>query len=418
MTGPLFGTRVLDLTGVSGQFCGRLLAGLGAEVIKVEPPGGDASRRIPPFYRDEPHPERSLVWFFLNAGKQSVTLEMEQPQGRAMLRRLVASADAVIESGKPGVLARLGLDYAALRRENPSLVMTSITGFGQQGPYRDYAWSDIVCMALGGLMHMLGEPERPPVRMRPPQAYLTSNVQAATGAVLALLHRTRTGEGQHADLSIQEAVTFSLNGPGSVVAWWTLLQTNVGRSGDRINFGDVKPKVFVRCKDGYTANAGGIWGNQFPLYVKLMEADGMAEDLSDPKWLTATNYPGLPGQWRPTPEETDHAMAVFERWQMRYTKAELFAIAVKNHLWLYPVNTPADIPQDKQMQARGFFEEARHPAFDRPVVSNGPPFRYSESPWLSLSRPPLLGEHNQAVYGGLLGLSKREQASLRQAGVL
>ncbi len=416
--GPLSGYRILDLTGVSGQFCGRLLAGLGAEVIKVEPPGGDESRRIPPFYRDEPHPERSLVWWVLNAGKRGLTLDITKPQGRDLLRRLAALSDAVIESAKPGVMAEAGLDLPALRKVNPTLVMTSITGFGHDGPYRDYEWSDIVCMALGGLMHLLGEAERPPVRMRPPQAYLTSNVQAATGAVIALYHRTRTGRGQRVDLAIQEAVTFNLNGPGSIVSFWTLLGQNIGRCGDRINFGHVRPRVLVPCKDGYTANAGGIWGRNFPPLLQVLQAEDAAGHLSDPKYLTASTYPSLPGQWRPSDEESDAAAMVFQRWQMRHTKAEIFKTAVENALYIYPVNTPADIVADVQLEERGFFESVRHPAFDRPAVTTGAPFRYSESPWVSGSRPPLLGEHNEQVYAGLLGLGPKERAGLKKAGVL
>lgn len=414
--GPLTGYRVVEFAGEGGQFTGRILAGLGAEVIKIEAPGGDPVRGFGPFYKDEPHPERSLAFWVFNAGKKSITLDVQQAQGRELARRLIKTADVFLTSQPPGLLESLGLDYGTLKRENPSLVMTSVTGFGETGPYSGYKWSDLVLMALGGVMFLLGEPTRPPVRMGPPQAYLTSNLQATTGTCFALFHRTRTGEGQRVDLSIQEAVKFCLNGPGSITSWWTMHKTNVARSGDRMNFGHYKPLTLAPCKDGYTANAA-IFGTAFPPLLGLMKADGVAEELVDPKWLDASPFGALPGQWEPTEAQVHRVEEVFVNWQMRHTKAEIFEMAVKHGLWVYPVNTPSDIAKNEQLQARGYFVEVEHPAFDRPVKTIGAPFIFSESPWQAKGRPPLLGEHNGEILDGVLGLGKAEQAVLRAAGV-
>ena len=169
--GPLAGYRVLDLSGEEGQFCGRLLAGLGADVIQVEPPEGDGVRRLGPFYHDHVSLETSLRWFTLNAGKRGITLNLATEDGRRIFRRLVERTDVVIESFAPGYLDRLGLGHDALARLNAGLVLTSITGYGQSGPLSDAAWSDLVALATGGPLYLTGDPDRPPVRMLPPQSF-------------------------------------------------------------------------------------------------------------------------------------------------------------------------------------------------------------------------------------------------------
>jgi len=171
--------RVLDLTDEKGLLCGMLLAGLGADVIKVERPGGDLARNIGPFYDDIPHPEKSLLWFAYNLNKKGITLNIETVDGREIFKRLVKTSDFVIESFPPGYMARLGLDYSALSQINPRIIMTSITPFGQTGPYRDYKGSDLICMASGGLMYVSGDPDRPPVRITIPQAYCHAGAHLA-----------------------------------------------------------------------------------------------------------------------------------------------------------------------------------------------------------------------------------------------
>src|SRR5918996_1968250 len=186
--------RGLDLTGASGWMCGKLLADLGADVIKIEPPGGDPDRRLGPFYGDTPHPERSLAWFSLNTNKRGLTLNGDTADGQALLRALAQGADFLVESYPPGFLEARGIGFRQLSARNPRLIWTAITPFGQHGPYAEYRATDLVGMAMGGLMYLCGDPDRPPVRMRPAQAYLHAGLQAAVAMLLALQHRAHTGE--------------------------------------------------------------------------------------------------------------------------------------------------------------------------------------------------------------------------------
>lgn len=193
--------RVLDLTNDWGFLCGRLLADLGADVIKIEKPGGDLARNIGPFYHDIPHPEKSLYWFFYNANKRGITLNIGTADGREIFRKLVKAADFVIESFPPGYIDEMGLGYSVLSEVNPRIIMTSITPFGQTGPYSKYTASDIVSMASCGWMYKCGDPDRPPVQMGSPQACLHGATQAVAGTLMAHYYREMTGEGQHVDAS-------------------------------------------------------------------------------------------------------------------------------------------------------------------------------------------------------------------------
>jgi len=210
--GSLLGPyRVLDLSDEKGVLCGKVLADLGADVIKVEPPSGDPMRHIGPFYHDIPDPEKSLYWFTFNTSKRSVTLDITKARGQEIFKEMARTADFVIECFPPGYLAEYGLGYPVLSKLNPRLIMTSITPFGQSGPYRDFKAYDIVGLAMGGLMYLNGEREYRPVRVRAQQAYAQASVQAAAGTMVAHYHRQTTGEGQHVDVSMQEAVSNTLD---------------------------------------------------------------------------------------------------------------------------------------------------------------------------------------------------------------
>ncbi len=195
--------RVLDLTGERGYLCGKLLGDLGADVIKIEKPGGDPGRNLGPFYKDIPDPEKSLYWFAFNANKRGITLNIETAQGQEIFKRLVGTADFVVESFAPGYMDSLGLGYSELSRINPRIIMTSITPFGQSGPYKDYKSSDIVDAAMGGILYPCGDPDRPPVQFAPPQSYYNAGVEAAIGTLMAHTYRQTSGQGQHVDVSIQ-----------------------------------------------------------------------------------------------------------------------------------------------------------------------------------------------------------------------
>jgi benzylsuccinate CoA-transferase BbsE subunit len=206
---PLSPYRVLDLTNEQGYFCGKILADLGADVIKVEPPEGDPGRKIGPFFKDIPDKEKSLFFLAFNTNKRSITLNIQTHDGQEIFKRLVKTSDFVIESFAPGFMDKLGLNYSALKEINSRMIMVSITPFGQTGPRKDWKGSDIVEIAMGGLSHITGSPDRPPVRVGIDQAHVVAGTQAAMGAMIAHYHREATGKGQYVDTSIQESVVLS-----------------------------------------------------------------------------------------------------------------------------------------------------------------------------------------------------------------
>ncbi|MEX1253502.1 MAG: CoA transferase [Dehalococcoidia bacterium] len=417
--------RVLDLTTEIGQYAGRAFAEMGAAVTKVEPPDGDPVRRTGPFLRDEAGPDRSLLWFALNASKQGVTCNLEHPDGQAIFRRMLANTDVVIESFPPGYLDGLGIGYDQLRAEHPKLVWVSVTGFGQDGPYRDYKWSDLIGLALGGLLYLLGEPDRPPVRARASQAFYHASLGAALGGMLALYHARRTGAGQRVDVSMQEVVTFTLAGPGGVTGYWSLMHQNITRAGLAINLGFMVSRVIYGCKDGHVA-VSTLFGPHFPRLIDLMKADGAADFLADNRWKTATRFSPMPGQWQCSQEEADACEGVMERWLLRYTKAEVMQLARDHELMIFPVNTVPENLASEQLKSRDYFQQVAHPelppkAGRRDLVTNvtypGPPVALSGTPWRIKGRAPLLGEHNAQVYGDL-GVSEHELQALRDKGAV
>ncbi len=204
--GPLSGRRVLELADEKGVYCGKLFADMGAEVIKIERPGGDAIRLIPPFWRGAPHPETGLFFLYTNTNKKSVTLDLETPEGRDSLLRLIPTVDLVIETLPPGRMAELGLGYDALRALNPALVMTSISGFGQTGPHSHFQTADVVAGAMGGAMVATGYEEDPPVTLAGSQSYMMASTLAASSSLMALHHAAQSGRGQRVDISVQEAM--------------------------------------------------------------------------------------------------------------------------------------------------------------------------------------------------------------------
>lgn len=417
-TGSLAGVRVLDLSGEEGQFCGRMMAGLGADVVKVEPPAGDPVRRIGPWFHDVVSPETSLRWFALNVGKRSVTLDLASGRGREIFRRLAANADAIIESFAPGRLDELGLSVSDLRAANPKLVVTSISGYGQEGPYRDVPWSDITVLAMSGLLYLSGDEDRAPLRMSTPQSFFHVSMQATIGTLLALYGRTANDKGQHVDVSAQEALTMSLEGPGPIVNAWRMAGEMQRRTG---RFREPSPgfriQVVLPCKDGYIAVAA-ILGQALPSWLAALDEDGMAGDLADERWLTAS-FVGTqqPGQWVPTPAELEHVYEIVTAWTRTHTKAEIAAAARRHNFLAGSQNTALDILDSEQLQTRDFFQEIEHPELDATVTYLGAPFRMTRTPWRSGPRPPLLGEHTAAVLAEV-GVMDDELAELHAEGVV
>ena len=411
----LQGFRVIDVSGEVGQLAGRLLADFGAEVIKVEPPGGDPVRSNGPFYRDEPHPDNGLLWWYLNLNKKSVTLDVSTPHGGLLLRRLVSCADVLIESFQPGYLRSLGLDSKALHTVNPTLVMASITGFGQDGPYSDYRWSDIVGCALGGSANLNGDVDRAPLRLPESQAYRQASLQGALGIMMALFHRHVSGRGQHLDISMQEAVTQMLDGPGTFANFWRFEQKNLTRLGASRNFGEVSFQIVFKCKDGYVANSGlmGRMGRAGMGLVPMLQEYGAEQDLADPKWARMSMFAPGPGQVQATQAEIDHISRVFQDWSRRYTKKEGAEACKRYDLMIYPVNDARETLESEQLNARGFFVDVEHPKSGTSIRYPGAPFIMSRTPLQVGRRAPMIGEHNVEVFEGLLGLGEDDLIALK-----
>jgi len=403
--------RALDLTDEKGLFCGKLLSDLGADVIKVEPPGGSPARRIGPFYHDDPDPEKSLFWWAFNTGKRGVCLDIEADHDRESFTELVAGADFLIESFAPGYLDTIGLGYPALERTNPSLIMVSITPFGQTGPYRDYQAPDIVAWAMGGQMYPWGDVDRPPVRTsHHSQAHLHAASTAAVGALLALWHRRRTGLGQHVDVSIQEAV---IRITYAATANWDMLRVNQHRGTQ--SRGNAQATRMWPCKDGDVAwfYFGGTRPDWDMPLLEWMASEGLADDfLSGFDWETL--------DWRTISQEVvDRLEEPVARFFRTHTKAELLEGALKHRTMLYPVSTARDIVESTQLASRGFWTELKHPELDRTISYPGAFAVTSETPITVSRRAPLIGEHNQEIFGDELSSTEdsAKAGSTRQTPV-
>jgi crotonobetainyl-CoA:carnitine CoA-transferase CaiB-like acyl-CoA transferase len=412
-TGMLSPYRVLDLTDARGLLCGKILADLGADVIQVEPPGGNSARCLGPFYHNEVHPERSLFWWAYTENKRSITLNLMSRDGQALLKRLVKTADFVVESAAPGELAAAGLGYDTLAALNPALIMVSITPFGQDGPYAHYKAPDLVGMGMAGFMYVTGDPDRPPLRVGFPHFYLHGAAAGATGAMLAHAQRTLTGQGQHVDVSCQEAVARALaNAPQS----YAIEQAVIMRQGSYRQTGtNTYMRITWPCKDGYVNfqfSGGAGAGRSVNNFVRWMAEEGLGDDYLESLDFTQLGYGTI------TQDMLSRVVPPIERFMLHHTKQELFAGAVSRRVLLFPVATPRDILENPQLESRHYYQHVTHPDLGTPVTLLGPFVQASATPIQRRRFPPRLGEHNTEVYIDELGLSRQELAQLCEAGAI
>ncbi len=399
MDQPLEGIRVLELTeGVSGPYCGKLLADFGADVVKAERPAGDVARRMGPFPTDTPDEEQSALFLHLNTNKRGITLDPSTPAGQDIVRRFAASVDVVIEGEAPGTLDGWGIGYDALRAANPRLVVTSVTPFGQTGPYARYRGEEIVYYAMGGPMNSTGLDEREPVKLAGNViSYQAGNV-AATATLGAVLVAEQSGEGCHVDVANLETQEASID---RRLAYLTGYAYNGGlprREGtQRLT---PAPMGIYPCADGYVQIITiPAW---VPRMLATLQSPELNELYGDPGWLF---NPAVP-------EATD---AVLYPWLLERTRNEAM-LAAQEHSWpVTALNTPADVIADRHYQERGFMVDVDHPVAGA-IRQPGPPVRM-QGGW-KLRRPaPTLGQHNDEVYREL-GLAGGEIAELRSAGTI
>jgi crotonobetainyl-CoA:carnitine CoA-transferase CaiB-like acyl-CoA transferase len=389
--------RILDLTEDRGLFAGKLLADLGADVIKVENPRGSRARRVPPFKDDVPALEGSLYFINFNTNKRSITLDIDRPAGKDIYKKLIARADVVIEDYDPGVMQSKNLGYPALKKINRGIIMASISGFGQDGPYSQYKAPDIVSFAMGGLMYSSGAANAPPVVAPGEQAFHGASILALSGILAALFLRLRTGEGQLVDISAHEVLASQNH---EQIMRYSTKSDIGGRTGSQHS---AAPARIFPCKDGYV-HLSVLRTNQWRSFLELV---GKPETLTDSMWddafLRRRNNDLI------DPYATEYAAG--------RNKAEIAEVCQARGIPCTAVNTPEDFSRDPHVKAREFITEVEHPVIGRHSYL-GSAYRLSKTP-CRVSRPaPLLGQHNQEIYGSELGFSDEELARLKTEGII
>jgi benzylsuccinate CoA-transferase BbsE subunit len=410
--------RVLDLTNDKGFLCGKAFGDLGADVIKIEKPGGDPSRSRGPFYHDVPDPEKSLYWFAFNANKRGITLDIETSDGKEIFKRLVKTADVVIESFKPGYMDSIGLGYTTIAQINPRTIMTSISGFGQEGPYRDYSDGDIAVWALSGFMYIMGEPDRPPLTPSYQHAFLVGAMNAAVGTMIALCHRQISGLGQWVDASTHQSLCFAISAQTKLPwAMNRVITTRVGR--DRVKImakdGTINFPLIWECKDGSV------------VFELLFGVSYKAANQAFAEWIKEDGINlGVLGQfdwdkqdWQNhTVKEARDVLEVFAEFFQKHTKAELFGRSLKNRIMITPLLTPKEQFELPQLVQRNFWVDIEHPELGTKITYPGAFAKPGLGSCGIRFRAPLIGEHNIEFYGKELGMSKDELVALKQRRII
>ncbi|HEY7270721.1 MAG TPA: CoA transferase [Dehalococcoidia bacterium] len=417
---PLQGYRVLDLAAGFSLYCTKLLADLGADVIRIEPPGGAAVRRAEPFAGDEAGDERSLQHLYFNTSKRAITLDLEQEAGRDVFRRLAASADVVVEAFWPGHMASLGLGYEDLRAANPHLIMTSITGFGQTGPHAGWQSNDLVALAASGVLTLSGYVDRPPYRPYPEQAVYCAGIEGANATLLALYEREFSGEGQWIDVSAQESLSMAQE---TAMQLWDFQKRARPRTGK-----EVEPGLgsLHECADGYVYGAFGLLiGRSASIsdLIRWMDEEGKAEDLVSDGVLASIEAAiaearsagrlGLAAD----PALLARIAPVLKRFLKTKTKEEVYVHGQHLGFFVAAVNDPSDLAESEQIRQQEWFFSLDHPELGMEVKFPGPPYRFAASPAGPFSAAPRLGQHTTAVLAEA-GLSATEVAGLKSAGVI
>ena len=397
----LSGLKVVECGNlVSAPYLGKLLADLGAEVVKVEEPGGDTARGRGPFPGDTPHPEKSGLFLYLNANKLGATLNLRTPQGRGLLQSLCSQADLLIHNYRPPEMAGLGLDFDTLRRTNPGLIMTTISYFGCTGPYRDYHAFELTASNAGGWAFISpgasDYADLPPLKAFGHQADFQGGVHAAVASLGAYYHRLLSGQGQHVDVSIQECIA-------AILEMNFTHYTYAGNETSRLGRRSIFPWCMLDCQDGklFVIN---VEEDQWQRLVELMgNPEWAALEIFEDRVQRGVNYDAL--------------FPLLQEWAANWKVADLYKAGQERRICMAPVNTMADLFASEHLKAREFFTTVSHQVagtLDYP----GAPFKVSEG-GVETPRPaPLLGEHNEAVYCGKLGLSGDELADLKRKGII
>lgn len=397
--------RVLDFTGELGPYAAKLYAGLGADVIHLEPITGDPLRNIGPFYKGIPGRERSLQFLYYNAGKRGVVLDLKKEKGQEIFVELCKGADILIESFAPGFLEDLGLSYETLSAVNPKLVHTSITPFGSFGPYRNYPGCDLTCSALGGFLYLAGIDNDKPVRAPDNQAYRMAEAYAAVGSSIALFFAKKTGIGQFVDLSCMEAVGMALE---NAAQYWDL-EGKLRRGRGRVaGEGIIHP-----CKDGYIVVVAIMGRNKvmWEPFVRWMKDEGVDEweIFDDDRWIDP--------DYRKSEEAYTTFCRIFERYSMKHEKAYLYEKGQSYRVPVTPVSNGKDLLENPQLKHHDFWKTLYHEALEGEVVYPGAPYEFGRLQWRLGNPAPTFGQHTAEVLEEC-GYTKDEINALAKEGVI
>jgi crotonobetainyl-CoA:carnitine CoA-transferase CaiB-like acyl-CoA transferase len=411
--GAFEGLRVLELSDEKGQWAGKLMADMGADVVKIEPPGGESSRTVGPFYQDMPNRERSLSFWHYNTSKRGITLNIETEDGRQLFRHMAKSADVIFETFKPGYMASLGLGYDELKQSNPGLIMCSLTPFGQTGPWKDYLSSDLLHLAAGGQMGCCGYDEvdvqnAPPIAPGGGQAWHMGSHFAYIAISAAMVSKTVTGRGQYIDASVHESCSLTTEGMISTYIYRNqVVKRQTGRHASVLGSDPTQ----IMCKDGKYLN-GGVGNRVTPANLhslaEWMNDYGLADDLLDEKYGDRVVFT----------ENRQHIAKVVADFLANITRDEAYHGMQKMGINCGAVRSPDEVMEDPHLEDRGFWAEVEYPEVGITLRHPGPAGILNGSPWKISRRAPLIGEHNDEVLCGELGLSRADLSVLAEGGII
>lgn len=401
MTQVLSDVRIIEIGEmVSAPYAAKMLADVGAEVIKVERPReGDRARRMGPFPVSGADPEQSGLFLCLNANKLGITLDVSQSAGFEILERLVVQADILIHNVPPPEMDRIGLGFERLRKVNPSLIMTSVSPFGLHGPYRDYLAEDLTVWNAGGACYINGagtsDPEVPPLKTFGHPASYAGGVHAAVATMGAVIARDFSGEGEHVEVAVQDVMAAT----GFGVMFWPFMHTIMTRLGEKV----VQPLEAMEAKDGWIF-IEAVEEHQWNEFVELMGKPNWAlEPIFATRQLRAANW--------------DVLQPLLQQWVKQQHVLDLCKRAQERRIPFAPVSTMRDLLESEHLQAREFFVDLAHPVASR-LSYPGAPAKFSATPWQARRAAPTLGQHNQEIFHGRLGYSAAALAELRGRGVI
>jgi crotonobetainyl-CoA:carnitine CoA-transferase CaiB-like acyl-CoA transferase len=402
MAGALSDLKIIEVGEmVSAPYCGKLLADLGADVIKVERPKvGDRARTRGPFPKDDPHPEKSGLFLYLNTNKRGITLDLAQAEGMELLDRLAADADVLIHNVMPSDMDRVGLTYDRMKRANPNLIMTSITPFGLSGPNRNWRAEDLTVWCAGGVCVLNGggqeHADLPPLKTFGQQSGYQAGVHAAVPTLAAAFARLNGEAGQHIEVSGQEAIISQLE---MTFEYWPYMKMIATRLGQK----PIQPVETMQCKDGY-------------IYLCCIEEHqwrGFVEIMGSPEWAGEEIFKD-----RLTRAQNWDVLKVFlEEWVSQQTVLDLYRKAQAKRVPFAPVSTMGDLLSNEHLKSRGFFVEITHPVAGTHKYP-GAPLKYHRTPWQLRTPAPTLGQHNAEVFGAKLNLSQSRIDELKRRGVI